>query len=147
MSNYEDETFNLFQIVIKKDLINFFNNNINQYFKEICSNYNNQNSKFVNNKENHIISIENEFDYCYDNNKEKNNKYPFAQRRQIFHESESKNDRKKYSRESKKYPNFIDDIYEEKKVIYQKKQNTRNIPVKIPFLSVKFKNQYILKKI
>ena len=99
MLNYEDETFNLFQIVIKKDLINFFNNNINQYYKEICSNYNNQNSKFVSDEEDGVISIENEFDYCYDNNKEKNNEYPFAQRRQIFHESESKNDRKKYSRE------------------------------------------------
>ena len=51
MLNYEDETFNLLQIVIKKDLINFFNNNINQYFEEICSNYNNQNSKFVKNGE------------------------------------------------------------------------------------------------
>ena len=84
MLNYEDETYNLFQIVIKKDLVNFFNNNISQYFEEICSNYNHQNSKFVNNgggalvlsslHNNDKINEFNEFNDSFDNYKEKNNK-------------------------------------------------------------------------
>ena len=59
--NKEDHTFNFLQNEIKRDLINFLDNNFNQYTNEIYSYYNNINSiiYFSDNEIEQIISNEN----------------------------------------------------------------------------------------